>query len=378
MKLIPYGNQFIDKGDISQLSDILKKDKITTGPVVEAFEKKINNYLKSKYSLVCNSGTSAIFLALKSIGIKKGDCIIMPSINFIASYNVSKFFNAKVYLSDVNEKTGLTTPDKIIECCKKFKIKKIKAIITMYNGGYPENADKFFELKKKYNCKIIEDACHAFGAKYQFKNKTYKIGSCKHSDICTFSFHPLKTITTGEGGAITTNSKKLYNKMLLSRSHGIERKNNHHWKYEVNNYGLNLRLTDFQSALGISQLNKINKFLLKRKKIANIYKKNLDKIKQIEILSQDRKYISSNHLFLIHLKNFTLKKKDKFIKFMLKKKIILQYHYIPVYRFKIFKDKAIKKYSEIYYKNTISLPIYYSLTFKKQKYIIDKIKMFFK
>ena len=149
MKFIPYGNQFIDKSDISKLSNILKKDKITTGPVVEAFEKKIKYYLKSKYSLVCNSGTSAIFLALKSIGIKKGDSIIMPSINFIASYNVSKFFNAKVYLSDVNEKTGQITPDKIIECCKKFKIKKIKAIITMYNGGYHENADKFFELKKK-------------------------------------------------------------------------------------------------------------------------------------------------------------------------------------------------------------------------------------
>ena len=378
MKFIPYGSQFIDKGDINKLSAILKKDKLTTGPVVEAFENKIKNYLKSKYSLVCNSGTSALFLALKSIGIKKGDCIIMPSINFIASYNISKFFNAKVYLSDVNEMTGQITPEKIIQCCKKFKIKKIKAIITMYNGGYPQNAEKFFELKKKYNCKIIEDACHAFGAKYKYKDKVFKIGSCRHSDICTFSFHPLKTVTTGEGGAITTNSRILYNKMLLSRSHGIEKKKDQHWKYDVKDYGLNLRLTDFQSALGISQLNKINKFLLKRQKIANFYKRNLNKVKQIEIFKTDKKYFSSNHLFLIHLKNFTHRNKDELIKFMLKKKIILQYHYIPIYRFKIFKDKAIRKYSEIYYKKTISLPIYYSLTYKEQKYIIDKIKSFLK
>ena len=208
MKLIPYGRQYIDNEDIKSLSRSLKQNKITTGPKIKEFEKKINIYLKSKYSLVCNSGTSAIFLALRAIDLKKGDTIIMPSINFISSYNVSKMLGARIYLADVDPYTGQITPKTIEECCKKFNLKRVKAVIVMYNGGYPQNVEKFIKLKKKFNFKIIEDACHALGAEYICKNKKLKVGSCKHSDVCTFSFHPLKTITTGEGGAVTTNSKK--------------------------------------------------------------------------------------------------------------------------------------------------------------------------
>lgn len=376
-KIIPYGKQYIDKKDIINFSNSLKKEKITTGPYVEIFEKKIKNYFKSKYALVCNSGTSAIFLALSAIGVKKGDIVVMPAINFISSFNISKLLGAKIYLADVDKFTGQVTPESIEQCFKKFNLKKIKAIIIMYNGGYPGYADNFLKLKKKYNFKIIEDACHAFGAEYTIKKKKFKVGSCMHCDISTFSFHPLKTITTGEGGAVSTNSFKLYNKMRLFRSHGIERKKNQHWKYNINNFGLNFRLTDFQCALGISQLVKIDKFLKKRKKIAEIYKKKLEKINQIEIVQHDKNYISSNHLFLIHIKNFSLKKKEQFIKFMLKNKIILQYHYIPIYKFKVYEGFAVKKNSEIYYKNTLSLPIYHSLSFKEQSYIISKISSFF-
>lgn len=376
-KTIPYGKQYIDKKDIINFSNSLKKEKITTGPLVETFEIKLKNYLKSKYALVCNSGTSAIFLALSAIGVKKGDIIVMPAVNFISSFNVSKLLGAKIYLADVDKLTGQVTPESVEQCFKKFNLKKIKAIIIMYNGGYPNYADGFFKLKKKYNFKIIEDACHAFGAEYRIKKKNFKVGSCKHSDICTFSFHPLKTITTGEGGAVSTNSKNFYNKMRLFRSHGIERIKKQHWKYNIKNLGLNLRLTDFQCALGISQLAKINKFLKKRKKIVEIYKKKLKEINQIETIHHDKKYTSSNHLFLIHIKNFSLQKKAKFIKFMLKNKIILQYHYIPIYQFKVYKGNAIKKNSETYYKNTLSLPIYHSLSLKDQNYIIEKIKSFF-
>ena len=376
-KKLPYVKQYIDKKDISVISKALKKSLVTTGPMVNFFENKIKDFVKSNFAVVCNSGTSAIFLALKAIGLKKGDNVIMPSINFISSYNMSKFFGAKIFLADVDKLTGQVTPQSIEQCCKKFNLKKIKALIVMYNSGYPNYADQFYKLKKKYNCKIVEDACHALGAEYKFNQNKFKIGSCKHSDLCTFSFHPLKTITTGEGGAVTTNSKKYFKKMLLFRSHGIERNKKEHWKYQISDFGFNLRLTDFQCALGISQLKKIDKFVNKRKKIATNYKKKLKKIKDIEIINHNENYVSSHHLFLIHLKNFNHKKKDLLIKYMMKNNIYLQYHYIPIYEFKIFQGHALKKNSNIYYKKTISLPIYYSLSIKEQNYIIKKLVAFF-
>ena len=320
MKIIPYGKQFVDTNDINFVLKSLKEDKITTGPYVDKFEKKISSYLKCNHSTVCNSGTSAIYLALRAIDLKEKDNIVMPAMNFIASFNVAKLLKANIYFADVDKNTGQITPNSIIDCCKKNKLKKLKAVIVMYNGGYPQNNEKFLYLKKKYNCFIIEDACHAFGASYKLKNKTFKIGSCRHSDICTFSLHPLKTITTGEGGITTTNSSLLNKKIKMIRSHGIV-KSKFHWKYDVVENGLNLRLTDFQCALGISQLNKISKFIKKRKKIAKIYDNYLSNLKDISVLDKEKNKFSSYHLYIIHLiENKDLK--NKFIKYMLKKKLL--------------------------------------------------------
>ena len=292
MKIIPYGKQYIDKSDIKAVSNALTKDKITTGEITLKFEQKIKNFLRCKYSISCNSGTSAIFLALASIELKENDIVIMPTINFISSYNISKFFKAKVFLADVDRFSGQMTPEDVINCCKKFNLKKVKAIILMYNAGYPGNAELFYKLKKKFNCYIIEDACHALGAEYTFGNKNFKVGCCKHSDISTFSLHPLKTITTGEGGIVTTNSKKLYNKLYAIRSHGIKRLKNH-WQYDIVCHGFNFRLNDFQCALGISQLNKIKIFLKYRKKIANKYNEKLSKISGIHIPKNLKKYMNN-------------------------------------------------------------------------------------
>ena len=225
-KLIPYGKHYIDKADIQSVVRALKKEKITTGEEVINFEKKINKFVKSNHSIACSSGSSALFLAMNAINVEKNDKIIMPAVNFVASFNIAKLFGAKVYLADVNPSTGQMQPQNIEDCIKKFRLKNVKAIIVMYNGGYPENADKFKIFKKKLGSYIIEDACHAFGASYYSNNKEYKIGSCKHSDLCTFSFHPVKTITTGEGGIVTTNSKKFYLKMVEGRTVGISRKLN--------------------------------------------------------------------------------------------------------------------------------------------------------
>ena len=200
MKTIPYGRQYVDSQDIKLVSKVLKEDLITTGYYVKEFENKISKFLKVKYVASCNSGTSALHLALMAINLKKNDVIIMPAINFIAAYNMARLMKAKIFLADVDSLTGQMTPKTLLDCIKNNKLKKIKAIVTMYLGGYPEHVLEFYNIKRKLKCYLIEDACHAFGAKYLFNKKFLPIGCCKHSDISTFSLHPVKTITTAEGG----------------------------------------------------------------------------------------------------------------------------------------------------------------------------------
>ena len=205
----------------------------------------------------------------------------MPAINFIAVYNMAKTMNAKIFLANVDPLTGQMTPKTLLECIKKNKLKKIKAIVTMYLAGYPENVIEFYKIIKKFNCYLIEDACHALGSKYLHNKKYLSIGSCKHSDIATFSLHPVKTITSGEGGFVTTNNKDLAKKIFLFRSHGIERHKTHHWEYQISHSGFNYRLSDINAALGLSQLRKLSKFLIYRKKVYDYYLKELGIFKDI-------------------------------------------------------------------------------------------------
>tara|TARA_B100001057_G_scaffold494014_1_gene589681 strand:- start:1474 stop:2613 length:1140 start_codon:yes stop_codon:yes gene_type:complete len=375
-KIIPYGKQFIEKDDIRAVTNALNQEKITTGPLVEKFEKKLSNYTKAKYVLTCNNGTSALYLAFRSIKLKKNDIVIMPAITFISSYSVAKILNAKVYLADVDPVTGQMTPQNVLDCCKKFKINKVKILVLMYHGGYPLNASNFNKIKKKFGCFIVEDACHALGAHYKNKKKIHKIGSCAHSDISTFSFHPVKSITTCEGGAITTNNKKLYKRIFLLRSIGLKRTKNH-WDYNVEDLSLNFRLSDVQCALGINQLKNLNKYIKRRREISKIYDKKLNNNEHYYFVEHQKNFVSSNHLYFLKFFNFNLKKKDKFIRYMKNQKIYLQYHYKPIYKFRIFKDKFIGKNSEKFYNNTLSLPIYFNLSKKEQMYVIKSIQKFF-
>jgi len=383
MKIIPYGRQYIDIQDIRFVSKALKEDLITTGRYVKKFENKISDLLKVKYVASCNSGTSALHLALMAIDLKKDDAIIMPAINFIAVYNMARLMNAKIFLADVDSLTGQMTPRTLLDCIKNNRLKKIKAIITMYLGGYPENVIEFYNIKKKFNCYLIEDACHALGAKYFYNKRYFPIGSCRHSDISTFSLHPVKTITSGEGGIVTTNNKIFYNRVFSLRSHGIHKDKNFHWKYSVNKFGFNYRLSDINCALGLSQLKKINKFTNYRKKIFSIYQKNLKKnnnIINLPIYSKKNK--PSFHLFLISMNFRSLKSnKDKLLKIFKKNNILAQYHYIPIYKFNLFNKKINLNFyqgAENYYKNTFSLPIFFNFKFKSQKLIIKRIKFFIK
>jgi dTDP-4-amino-4,6-dideoxygalactose transaminase len=380
MKIIPYGRQHIDSQDIRFVSKALKQDLITTGSYVKKFEKKISKFLKVQYVSSCSSGTSAIHLALMAINLSKNDIIIMPAINFIAVYNMAKLMNAKIFLADVDSLTGQMTPKTLLECIKNNKLKKIKAIVTMYLGGYPENVIEFYKIKKRFNCYLIEDACHAFGARYFYNKKYLPVGCCKHADISTFSLHPVKSITTGEGGIITTNNKSFYNNIISLRSHGIYRNKNAHWNYNIKKSGFNYRLSDINCALGLSQLSKINKFIEDRKKIFNFYRINLQKSSDCISFSFYNKNRPSYHLFLISInfKNIN-SKKDELLKFLKKNGIICQYHYIPIYRFELYQKKlnlSLYKGAEIYYKNSLSLPMFYNLSLNSQKRIIKKIKLF--
>ncbi len=381
MKITPYGRQYIDSQDIRLVSKALKEDLITTGRFVKKFENRISKFLKAKYVASCNSGTSALHLALMAIDLKKDDVLIMPAINFIAVYNMARFMNAKIFLADVDPLTGQMTPKTLLECIKNNKLKRIKAIVTMYLGGYPENVVEFYNIKKKFNCYLIEDACHALGAKYLSNKNFLFIGCCDHSDISTFSLHPVKTITSGEGGLITTNNKVFYNRIVSLRSHGINKDKDFHWKYNLRKSGFNYRLSDVNCALGLGQLKKINKFLNYRKKIFNIYKQELKKIINIITTPSYTTSQPSYHLFLISINFREIKTtKDKFLEFLRKNNIFCQYHYIPIYKFKLFNQKIklnFYKGTEFYYKNTISLPIFYGLNISCQRAIINKIKFFF-
>jgi len=381
MKYIPYGRQFIDRSDVKEVSKALVQDFITTGNYVKKFENKVSSFLRVKYALSCINGTAALHLAFMAINLKKDDVVIMPAINFIASYTMAKFMNAKIYLVDVDSLTGQMTPKTLLSCINKNKIKKIKAVITMYLGGYPENVIEFYKIKKKYRFYLIEDACHALGAKYIYNKKLIPIGSCKHSDIATFSLHPVKTITSGEGGLVTTNNRLIYNQISLLRSHGIEKNKKFHWKYNISKPSFNYRLSDLNCALALSQLRKINKFINYRKRIYDFYKSHLKRNNKVINFPSYTNLRPSFHLFLISINFKKTQDKEEFLKFLKKKNIYCQFHYIPIYKFKLFKEKInLNSFlgSENYLKNNISLPIFFNLKFFLLKKIIKKINTFIK
>ena len=380
--LIPYGRQSIDKDDKKIVLKSLSQNIITGGGIYQKkFETSVKKYLNSKFAISCSSGTAAIHMALKAINCKEGDKIIIPSINFISSYNISRLLKLDVFLADVDPLTGQITSKTINDCIKKNNLKRIKAIIVMYLGGYTRNIFEIYNLKKKLKCHLIEDACHAFGASYFVRKKKFMVGSCKHADISTFSLHPVKSITSAEGGILTTNNKLFYKKAAEFKSHNLIRNRKNHWQYKIKEPGLNYRLSDINCALAFSQLKKINKFLLKRKKIYNIYKKAFSKIDGniLNFLKFDSNSNPSFHLFVLFIDFKKIKKKkDQLINFLKRNNIIVQYHYIPTYKFDVFRKKSkvfVSNFegSETFYKKAISLPIYYDLSLKEQNRVIRKI-----
>jgi len=383
-KIIPYSRQNIDYRDINSVQKVLKSDYLTTGPKIKNFEKLINKYCKCKYSVAVNSATSALHIACLSLNLNKNDFLWTSPISFVASANCGLYCGAKIDFVEIDLKTfNLSVQkleQKLILAKKNNRLPKI--LVVVHLGGLSCNMHEIYKLSKKFGFKIIEDASHALGGSY----RGFKVGSCKYSDITVFSFHPVKIITSGEGGVATTNNKKLADKMLMLREHGIIRdkskfngKSHGPWHYQQQYLGFNYRMSDIHAALGISQLKKINIFVKRRNEISKIYKKEF-KNYPFEFQELNKNILSTFHLFIILVPKYI---HLELFKYLRKNKIFVNLHYIPIFLHPYFSKRKkinMKNYSVSldYYNRAISLPVFFGLNNKQLFKIINKIKIFFK
>ena len=379
---IPYSRQKITNDDIEAVIEVLKSDYLTQGPCVPIFENEVASYCGAKKAVAVNSATSALHLACMALNIREGDLVWTSAITFVATANAAIYCGAKIDFLDINPVTyniDINLLSEKLEISKKNKSLP-KLIIVVHMGGQSCEMDKIFDLSEKYGFKIIEDASHALGAKY----KNIPVGKCKYSDITVFSFHPVKPITSGEGGMALTNDLKLFAKMERLRSHGITRNETEMiggsdgpWFYQQLDLGFNYRMSDIHAALGISQMKKINDFVKKRQKIAQIYDKIIDN--HIATTPKiDANCYSSYHLYILQLNLDYLNKTQKQVFEKLRNEgFYVNLHYIPVYRHPYFRKNGHKntflKNSENFYKKAISIPIYVDLNEKNQNKIIDLI-----
>ena len=365
-KLLPYSRQSIDSKDIQAVTRVLRSNWLTSGPEIERFEKKFSNTVNSKYSISCSSGSAALHLAILSLNLKPNDLVIVPSITFVSTANSVIHSGANVIFADINKNNGLME-FKHFEQALLLGKNKIKAIIPVHLGGQCIDNEKIYHKAKKLGIRIIEDGAHAIGTTYKSKKKLISTGSCKHSLMTCFSLHPIKTITTGEGGVITTNNKELRDRLMSLRNHGILRnKKFSPWYYEINEIGYNYRMTDFQAALGSSQIKKIKIFIKKRTELANYYKKSLSNLSYfLKAIVRVSECNSSWHLYpiLIDFKKIGLDK-GKLMEKMMQKGITTQVHYIPLHKHNVYKRKYGKIHlpgAENYYEKSLSLPLFPSM-----------------
>lgn len=372
---LPYGKQWIDEDDIKAVVNVLKGDFLTTGPYIGEFERAVADYVGAKYAVAFSNGTAALHGACYAAGIGEGDEVITTPITFAASANCVLYQGGTPVFADIDEKTYNIDPKEV----EKKVTESTKAIIPVDFTGQPVNLDAIHEIANKHNLVVIEDAAHALGAKYKGK----MVGSL--SDMTMFSFHPVKHITSGEGGIITTNNKNYYDKLLMFRSHGITRdvdkmvENHGPWYYEMQFLGYNYRMTDFQAALGVSQLKKIDSFVARRKKYVEMYNEAFKEVKQVTTPFQDKESDSSWHLYIIKLDLDALSVSRKEIFQALQAKNIgVNVHYIPVHILPYYKEMGHKNgdypIAEELYERIISLPLFPAMEEKDVQDVIDAVK----
>ena len=382
--MIPYGRHFIDQKDIDAVIQVLRSDWLTCGSMVDEFEDALAKVVNAKYAIACSNGTTALHLAMLALSVGSGDAVLVPAITFLASANAARYVGADVVFVDVDSSTGLMTATTLEKTILTNTDKSLKAIVNVHLAGQCEDLEAIYKIAKKYNLLIIEDAAHAIGTIYiDHNNKKYPIGSNAFSDITTFSFHPVKTIAMGEGGAITTNDLKIAKKLKLLRSHGIVREKSEWkgdgsgpWYYEMQELGYNYRISDINCALGFSQLEKLDMFKLERTKIVKFYDDafaNSEYIKPIKKLNYSD---TAWHLYIVHIDyEKTGKSRAQLMEDLRNNGIGTQVHYIPLYKQPYYKKKIgdIKlSNAEVYYSKCLSLPLYVGL---KQNDQLNVIKL---
>lgn len=369
--MIPYGKQTIDQDDIQAVVDVLQSDFLTTGPKIAEFEQTVADYVGAKYAVAISNGTSALHAACFAAGIGPGDEVITTPLTFAASANCVLYCGGTPVFADVDPKTYNIDPEDI----QRKITDRTKAIIAVHLAGQPCDMDAIHSIAREHGLIVIEDGAHALGSVYKGK----KVGSM--SDMTTFSFHPVKPITTGEGGMIVTDNEDFYKKMILFRSHGITRddsmmtRNDGPWFYQQFDLGYNYRITDIQCALGCSQMKKLDRFLARRKEIVAHYNEAFADCDNIITPYQLSDTESGWHLYIVQVKNCD--RRQVFEK-MREKGIGVNVHYIPVYMHPYYQEHGYENVhcanAEEIYSHIISLPLYPGLTSEQQDYVIDTLK----
>lgn len=375
--MIPYGHQTIDEQDIRAVASVLRGDYITTGPVVEAFEQKVADYVGANYAVAVANGTAALHIACLAAGIGPGDEVITSPITFAASANCAWYVGARPVFADIDPLTYNIAPQEI----EKKITPRTKAVIPVHFAGQPCDLDAIDAIAKKHGLLVIEDGAHALGASYHGT----RIGS--FSQMTIFSFHPVKPITTGEGGMVVTNDERLYRRLKLFRNHGITREQElmedgwqeqkEGWYYQQLELGYNYRMTDFQAALGVSQMKKLDAFLARREEIAARYNQAFASNTQIEIPHLQKDVKSGWHLYVIRIRE---KDRTEVYRGLKEAGIGVNVHYIPVYHHPYYQKHGYEKtccpQAEALYGQMLSLPIYPGLTNEQQDYVIDRVRFF--
>ena len=379
---IPYGRHNITDEDIEEVVKVLKSDFLTQGPNIKLFEEAFASYVGAKYAIAVSNGTAALHLNALALNVKPGDKVITTPITFVASANCIRYCGGEVIFADIDPETYLLDIESVRSILVSDYKKEIKGIIPVNFAGRVVDMESYRKLANEFGCWIIEDACHSPGG-YFYNKLGEKIlsGSGKYADLSIFSFHPVKHIAAGEGGMITTNDEKLYNILLNLRTHGIQqdpsKKHENHglWYYEMQSLGFNYRLTDFQAALGLSQLNRADDGLKKRIEIANRYTKAFSDLSYIKHISGD----IEGHAY--HLYILQIEKRKELFNYLREKNIFAQVHYIPAHLMPYYKDFGWKlgdmPFAEKYYENCISIPIFPSLLDEEQDFVINTIKQFY-
>ena len=381
---ISYGRQYITEEDIQAVVDTLRSDYLTQGPRIPEFEQKFAEYLGVKHACMVSNGTAALHLCAMALGIQPGDKVITTPITFVASANGFRYLGADITFCDIDSKTFLMDLNKLEDILKASPKGTYKAVVPVDFAGYPLNEEHLHQLSLEYGFKIVIDACHAPGGKWtDSKGEKQMVGNCKYADLTVFSFHPVKHIAAGEGGAITTNDEELFQKVALYRTHGITKdpsrltRNDGGWYYEMQELGYNYRITEFQAALASSQLKRLDWSIERRNEIARKYD---EALQNLPILTPYRQE-GITHAFHLYVIEVHPSRRKALYDYLREHQIFAQVLYIPAHTMPYYKSLGHKEgecpIAEDYYTRCLALPMYPSLTDEEQQYVIDTIWNFY-